>query len=452
MGSLGPCASQWQWLTRCSSPLIVGADTVDLDARTASILSLLERVPKIHLVVLDALLSHLNSLISGTKSQEPDADFITKLGHSLGPCILRPAVESGKTLNDRFPAQFFSDLLRNYSAILPPTLEKKSKVEEERYAPKRQRTKMVDQRLTRSKNNNTMAPPVPALQTGGLSAVGDAAHQMMQSPASTLERGKDWLKQELEKRTGQKAATSPERTKAEAGATLPEAPLPAPPAEAATPADSQAAGAVPVGQSTAGAPDDREQAESLLIPPAPAHATSDDEGGAASPGFVTPSEEVAPQLQSQPAASLPAVEEAAPVSVSTAATGTNASAKDGATGTAEEDDLDKPLVGNVALQRSTTGASARRVAPARGPRPMSMQGPAGGAAGGGAAGVRARAAMFEQKGGDGSAAASGRGAFTHALSEQRRAMTTDVAVSVAAVVGTGHRSNASLDTTTSPRQ
>ena len=52
---------------------------MDLDARTASILSLLERVPRIHLVVLDALLSHLNSLISGTKSQEPDADFITKL-------------------------------------------------------------------------------------------------------------------------------------------------------------------------------------------------------------------------------------------------------------------------------------------------------------------------------------------------------------------------------------
>lgn len=393
---------------------------MDLDARTASILSLLERVPKIHLVVLDALLSHLNSLISGTKSQEADADFITKLGHSLGPCILRPAVESGKTLNDRFPAQFFSDMLRNYSAILPPTLEKKSKVEEERYAPKRQRTKMVDQRLTRSNasSNNATAPPVPTLQTGGLSVVGDAAHPIMQSPASTLERGKDWLKQELEKRTGQKATTSPERTKAEAEPTLPEAPLPAIPAEA-TPTESQGSSAVPAVAVSGRGPEDGEQAESLLIPPAPALATSDDEGGAASPGFVTPTEEVAPQLQSQPAASQPTAEEAAPMSASTAATA--APAKEGTSGTAEEDDLDKPLVGNVALQRSTTGASARRVAPARGPRPMSMQGLAGGAgaAGVGAAGVRARAAMFEQKSGDGSAAPSGRGACTQALLSDR---------------------------------
>lgn len=164
--------------------LLVGADTVDHQARLEGLLGLLERVPKVHLLVLDALLSHLNDLIASTedatkpsvgadtsKTVESDAEYISKLGATLGPCILRPAIESSKTLNDRFPAQLFVDLLKDYSSLLPPTLEKKAKVEEERYAPKRQRTKVIDQRVTRST-----------------------------TATKDNKRNSDWLKEELEKK------------------------------------------------------------------------------------------------------------------------------------------------------------------------------------------------------------------------------------------------------------
>lgn len=334
---------------------VVGADTVDQEARNASILEVLARVPKIHLVVLDELLKHLRALISSTKTTETDADYITKLGHILGPCVLRPPVESSKTLNDRFPALFFSDLVKNYDELLPRTMEAKNKVEEERYAPKRQRTKMIDQRPTRT--------------SGALA-----------------ERGKDWLKQELEKRNGQKVTDEPEALETPA-------PLPKDAQDVAqsAQASSQAVEASLVSTTSEEASDRLEtEAEKLEIP-VPAS-----EAGSMSPGFVTPAEEVPPQSTDM-AAGL--------------STSTSKSVESAPSAAEEEEDLDKPLWSTVALSRSTDGSLPRRTnalsssTKTRGPRPMSMQGPPA-SAGGGASGVRARAAMFEQR--DGQSAPRGK--------------------------------------------
>ena len=373
----------------------VGAESVDQEARNASILAVLARVPKIHLIVLDELLKHLKALISSTKTEETDGDYITKLGHILGPCILRPPVESSKTFNDRFPALFFSDLVKSYDDILPRTMEAKDKVEEERYAPKRQRTKMVDQRMTRS---------------SGLEPLPGTGQRL------STERSKDWLKQELEKRNGSKVTDEPESLDVPAPApkedkgTLPQIPQPELDASSAAHEQDTQSKEPPADSDAPEAPGP--QAEELEIP-VPAS-----EAGSVSPGFVTPAEislESTGMTAGQSASSMGSAEPIAPVLE-----------------TEEEEDLDKPLSSTVALSRSTDGSLPRRSnalsssTKTRGPRPMSMQGPpsassspASNAGGGGASGVRARAAMFEQRGGDGQP--SSRGENTNLLYNQDQA-------------------------------
>lgn len=367
-------------------------------------MNLLERVPKIHLLVLDALLSHLNDLINSTedatkaaegddayKPVESDSEYIAKLGATLGPCIIRPAVENSKTLNDRFPAQLFADLLKDYSSLLPPTLEKKAKVEGERYAPKRQRTKMVDQRVTRST-----------------------------TAAKDNKRQSDWLKEELERKMGHKIMEEPEDIpsngqSSESDTVKTEAP--------SLPEKDVSHEKTDVAADGAATAEVIEEKEELQIPPVPeivrpSSSSSEGEGaiGAKSSGFVTPVEEmtagvasatVSPKLQTSDLADEDAKSEsintAPPASAALSPTFSEASA-----GSVAEDE-DKPLVASASLLRSSTGssASARKAAlsrsgATRGPRPMSVHGPpssAGGSTGSAssAAGVRARAAMFEQK-------------------------------------------------------
>lgn len=363
----------------------------------------MERVPKVHLLVLDALLSHLKDLIAVTedatkapggedasKPVQSDAEYISKLGATLGPCILRPAVENSKTLNDRFPAQLFVDLLKDYPSLLPPTLEKKAKVEEERYAPKRQRTKLVDQRVTRST-----------------------------TATKDNKRNSDWLKEELEKKMGHKIMEEPEEVN------VPPKPKMEDLAEVVPPSIPEKAETIPKEEEEKVNVKEevKEEKEELQIPPVPEivrPSTSSSEGegggiGGKSSGFVTPAEEL-PESTTLAASSSPKVEpstlaEEEPniVTTATSADGTLSPTSETSTGSTAADD-DKPLAGSASLLRSSTGSSsARRTAAlsrsgaTRGPRPMSMHAPpssAGGSTGSAssAAGVRARAAMFEQKG------------------------------------------------------
>ncbi|KAL0569314.1 Rho-GTPase-activating protein 8, partial [Marasmius crinis-equi] len=55
-----------------------------LEAKLKEVGSALQKLPKIHLYVLDAIVSHLKKLIDTTKDEEPDEVFITKIALALG--------------------------------------------------------------------------------------------------------------------------------------------------------------------------------------------------------------------------------------------------------------------------------------------------------------------------------------------------------------------------------
>jgi len=340
------------------------------------------------LVLLDALLSHLKNLIASTeeaskarageddtKQGESDAEYIAKLGASLGPCILRPAVENSKTLNDRFPAQLFGDLLKDYASLLPPTLVKKARVEEERYAPKRQRTKMVDQRVTRST-----------------------------TVLKDNKRHSDWLKEELERKMGHKIMEEPEDIPASEKPSKPETSSEQAPI-LPTKEDGQLETTDKVEEDQ-----DEEQTEHLQIPPVaetirPLSSSSESEGdvpGGKTPGYMTPTEDSVEAVAAVISELSPPPKSSESSELPQSAT-SNASAPNN-----ESADDDKPLAAASSLARSSTGSSSARRNPlsrsgaTRGPRPMSVHAPpssAGGSTGSAssAAGVRARAAMFEQK-------------------------------------------------------
>ncbi|EGN96599.1 hypothetical protein SERLA73DRAFT_170049 [Serpula lacrymans var. lacrymans S7.3] len=110
----------------------------------------LQRLPKVHLFVLDAIIIHLRSLIETTKVEEADEIYITKLALSVGRTIIRPKYESQLSVQDRHPTLLFIDLVKNYTDILPPTIEKKKR-EAERRIPVRKRTAPIDMRMSRSR-------------------------------------------------------------------------------------------------------------------------------------------------------------------------------------------------------------------------------------------------------------------------------------------------------------
>lgn len=110
----------------------------------------LQRLPKVHLYVLDAILQHLNRLISSTKVDEPEEVYITKLALTMGRAICRPKFETDITIQDRHPTHMFIDLLKHYPELLPPTIAKKKR-ESERRIPIRKRTAPIDMRMHRSR-------------------------------------------------------------------------------------------------------------------------------------------------------------------------------------------------------------------------------------------------------------------------------------------------------------
>ncbi|KZP11489.1 hypothetical protein FIBSPDRAFT_1050728 [Athelia psychrophila] len=147
----------------------------------------LQKLPRVHLYVLDAIASHLKNLINSTTVDEDPEMYLTKLALSMGRTILRPKTENEMTLHDRHPTLLFIDLIKNYDAILPPTISRKKR-ESERKVPVRKRTVMVDMRSTRANISagatvrdisaaqpKIVAPPVPPLPSAATVSVPSTA-------------------------------------------------------------------------------------------------------------------------------------------------------------------------------------------------------------------------------------------------------------------------------------
>ncbi|KAG6890096.1 hypothetical protein C0995_012045 [Termitomyces sp. Mi166 len=110
----------------------------------------LQRLPRVHLYVLDLMVKHLKTLIESTTVEEADEIYITKLALSVGRAVVRPKVETEISIQDRHPTLLFIDLIKYYDAILPPTINRKKR-ESERKPLIRKRTAPVDMRLSRSR-------------------------------------------------------------------------------------------------------------------------------------------------------------------------------------------------------------------------------------------------------------------------------------------------------------
>ncbi|PFH51886.1 hypothetical protein AMATHDRAFT_58092 [Amanita thiersii Skay4041] len=130
---------------------ITKQEEVTEDQRISHLGAALQRIPRVHLHVLDALVRHLKNLIDSTSVlEESNEVYITKLALSLGRTIIRPRLETEISIQDRHPTLLFTDLINNYESILPPTIARKKR-ESERKVPIRKRTAPVDMRLSRSR-------------------------------------------------------------------------------------------------------------------------------------------------------------------------------------------------------------------------------------------------------------------------------------------------------------
>jgi len=113
----------------------------------------LQRLPRVHLLTLDAIVKHLKELIANTPAAEADETnevYITKLALTMGRTILRPKQETEFSIQDRHPTLLFMDLINKYDAIVPPAIERKKR-ESQRKMPVRRRTRPVDMRMSRSR-------------------------------------------------------------------------------------------------------------------------------------------------------------------------------------------------------------------------------------------------------------------------------------------------------------
>ncbi|EIW58644.1 uncharacterized protein TRAVEDRAFT_29154 [Trametes versicolor FP-101664 SS1] len=166
----------------------------------------LQKLPKIHLLVLDIIVKHLKDLIASTSESESESNevYITKLALSMGRTILRPKQENEFSIQDRHPTLLFIDLLSKYDEIIPPAIAKKKR-ESERKVPVRRRTRPVDMRMSRSRisagadlqalqaqqlaqrgikgaKSPPPVPPVPHLNAAGLPQVPESPRPVTDEP------------------------------------------------------------------------------------------------------------------------------------------------------------------------------------------------------------------------------------------------------------------------------
>ncbi|KAJ7587883.1 hypothetical protein C8J56DRAFT_940472 [Mycena floridula] len=121
-----------------------------LEQRLTDLGSTLQKLPRVHLYVLDAVVAHLRGLVDSTKVEEDDEVYMTKVALSLGRAIVRPKTETEISIQDRHPTRelfwflwrsLLLDLLTHYPTILPPTIARKKR-ESER---KLRRSRMPEQ-------------------------------------------------------------------------------------------------------------------------------------------------------------------------------------------------------------------------------------------------------------------------------------------------------------------
>ena len=129
----------------------------------------LERLPKLHLACLDAFVAHLYKLMKDTPTSESDSVYATKLGLSLGRCILRPSGSLPSALYAEYPTVLLKDLVTHYEQLLPPLVRAKAKESDMKSLSPfktgliRHRSMLVDERIKRSSLNG-LGLPAEALQ------------------------------------------------------------------------------------------------------------------------------------------------------------------------------------------------------------------------------------------------------------------------------------------------
>lgn len=115
--------------------------------------------------VLRAVVVHLVGMIKNTETDESLHIYLHKLSLSLARPLLRPKQTTPLSLDDRFPAAVISFLLTHPDEVFDRAAEIAKKEREDRYRPRRQRTKPVDERVRRSNLGQPVVagspPPVP---------------------------------------------------------------------------------------------------------------------------------------------------------------------------------------------------------------------------------------------------------------------------------------------------
>ncbi|GAA5949780.1 hypothetical protein JCM3765_007687 [Sporobolomyces pararoseus] len=118
------------------------------------LVKVLGKLPAVHFETLRLLLSHLYELTTIEPTSEKSDSrqtYLSKLSLSLSRPLLRPRQETALTIDDKFPAAVVGELLKGGQELLAEIEEAAKKEREERYRPRRQRTKPIDERTSRSK-------------------------------------------------------------------------------------------------------------------------------------------------------------------------------------------------------------------------------------------------------------------------------------------------------------
>ncbi|GAA5883607.1 hypothetical protein JCM3774_002111 [Rhodotorula dairenensis] len=323
------------------------------------------KLPRIHFQVLRVLFTHLAGLIRDTKTDEPLDVYLHKLSLSLARPLLRPKQTTPLSLDDRFPSAVISLLLSQTDEVFAKAAEVAKKEREDRYRPRRQRTKPVDERVRRSNLAPAAAapspPPVPPRAGPSLTVdTGDKSSLAPEKNVVVVASPMQATQEELPVPPGATPIPTSNEDEPEGDAT--------PTAHRSQPGSTNAA--VPVAPSS--------PVEPPFEPPSPVE-----------PPFVPPTSSTRGHTGGATARAVPAPE--APSSLT-------------ATGEGEE----KPLTASSSLKRSTGTAgpasASGRLRGARGPRPASQ--------------VLARVQAFEQEGGG--AADSGAAAARTTSAEQKR--------------------------------
>src|SRR5436853_536601 len=83
-------------------------------ARISVLQNTLSQLRLANIATLDALMTHFTRLIELTSADEA---YITALGNTLAPCVLRPKTETSMTMEERYSYRLIRDLFTHKDAI-----------------------------------------------------------------------------------------------------------------------------------------------------------------------------------------------------------------------------------------------------------------------------------------------------------------------------------------------